>query len=72
MPSQIAIKYPLYCRELLAMLSEKIIRTIIDAKILANRLALDIGAVAIEINYRITKIFYSYAISTKRACASWV
>ena len=54
------------------MLSEKIIRTIIDAKVLTNRLALDIGAIAVEINHRITKILYSYAISAKRTCASWV
>ena len=72
MPAEAAIKHPLYCRELLMMLPEKIIRTIIDAKILANCLALDIGVVAVKINHRIAKILYGYTISAKRTCASRV
>ena len=54
------------------MLPEKIIRTIINAKILTNCLALDIGVVAVKINHRIAKILYGYTISAKRTCAGWV
>ena len=54
------------------MLPEKIIRTIINAKILTNCFALDVGVVAVKIDHRIAKIFYGYTISAERTCASRV
>ena len=54
------------------MLPEKIIRTIINAKILTNCLALDVGVVAVKIDHRIAKNFYGYTKSAKRTCASRV
>ena len=72
MPANIAVEEPLYCRELLAVHSKKIIRAIINAKIPANRLTLDVGVVAVEIDNGTATILDSHAVSAERPCAGCV
>ena len=50
---------------ILPVLQQEVIRAVINAEILGNTLALDIGVIAVEINHRMPEILDSHAIAAK-------
>ncbi len=65
MPPEIAVNECFQPRHLLPVFFQQPVWTVVDAKVLIDALALDIGVVAVKIDHRMAKVVYRHAITTE-------